>query len=173
MPKLEACPACDKKISINAKDCPSCGEPLPKRWHEKIAEKRKEDSFGGTALLILIIIIGSTVAYCSYESDEDKQARSQQKYQQSKVIDEDKALLICLRAYRNNATYDHDVGVSDHVNTFTMPDKNQWKVLINGKLQNRYGAWQRIRSGCVVNKENANPEDMYDLRNLESFDYLD
>ncbi len=57
---LIKCPECDKDISDNAFDCPSCGDPQKKRSPEVLA-----DLIVGLWnlfwILILIIIVGSVL----------------------------------------------------------------------------------------------------------------
>lgn len=62
MNKMAHCPACRRQISINAEQCPKCGEPLEEGWGAKSqAETRK----GCLALIILVLFLASLATLLS------------------------------------------------------------------------------------------------------------
>ncbi len=65
MTKIAQCPACKRRISINAPDCPKCGDPLGEGWVEKsLADEKAFNGkiYGGCFLVILaplvLVLIG-------------------------------------------------------------------------------------------------------------------
>ena len=58
---LEACPACNKAISIKARDCPNCGEPLEANWGREAARRRQDDRPTKFQSLLVAVVLGTLV----------------------------------------------------------------------------------------------------------------
>lgn len=54
---LERCPACKKRISVEARSCPNCGHPLPAGWGKQIAANRRALS-RNVVIALLIVFVG-------------------------------------------------------------------------------------------------------------------
>lgn len=55
---LEFCPACTKRISVDATSCPKCGHPLPEGWAEvEKAKRRKIVLYGFLGIVVLALAI--------------------------------------------------------------------------------------------------------------------
>ena len=53
--KVAFCPACSRRISVNASECPKCGEPLTGNWAE--VQVKKEGKLYVWVILIIFAII--------------------------------------------------------------------------------------------------------------------
>jgi len=58
---LEACPACNKDISIKARNCPNCGEPLKANWGREIARRRHGGRPTKFQSLLVAVMLGTLV----------------------------------------------------------------------------------------------------------------
>lgn len=58
---LENCPACKKAISVNARSCPNCGEPLVSDWAERKATKRGRRLVKIILWLFALVLFGPMV----------------------------------------------------------------------------------------------------------------
>ena len=58
---LEACPACNKAISIKARNCSNCGEPLEANWGREAARRRQDDRPTKFQSLLVAVVLGTLV----------------------------------------------------------------------------------------------------------------
>ncbi|MBT6402799.1 MAG: hypothetical protein HOK11_00075 [Rhodospirillaceae bacterium] len=65
---LEACPACKRRVSIEASNCPKCGKPLEIGWHDEAAMKRKR-SGAITGAVIAVPLAAFLIFAQSHEPD--------------------------------------------------------------------------------------------------------
>jgi len=84
-------------------------------------------------------------------------------------ITKHEAQLVCIDAYEANTPYAVDVGVLDIV--FVGDTGEQWKVIIDGNMQNKFGAWLKVTGGCFVNKLATDEKNHYSLANVTLFEY--
>ncbi len=52
---LEECPACNNAISVNARSCPNCGEPLKPGWAKQVAYKRDQPTKYQSFLVAVVL----------------------------------------------------------------------------------------------------------------------
>lgn len=52
---LEECPACNKAISVNARSCPNCGEPLKQDWAKAVARSKRPPSKFKSFLIAVVL----------------------------------------------------------------------------------------------------------------------
>lgn len=65
---LDKCVACNEQVSVNAVQCPHCGEPSPTRTHQVIAESQRQTNmnvrlFGGLVVIISLLVLAGWVMY--------------------------------------------------------------------------------------------------------------
>lgn len=58
---LEECPACQKAISVKARSCPNCGEPLKVNWAKTVARQRQGDRPTKFQSLLVAVVLGTLV----------------------------------------------------------------------------------------------------------------
>ncbi|SFV55743.1 hypothetical protein MNB_SV-3-137 [hydrothermal vent metagenome] len=86
MSKMVKCIACKKKISINAKVCPNCGEPVNKDYYTN--KEKKASKIVGLVMKTLLGIVGAIIlllAYVVYESQTPEGQVLQQKYKEQQI----------------------------------------------------------------------------------------
>ena len=63
-PKLTQCAACGKDVSVQAQDCPHCGQPVDETLRQSPLERRLARIWQAIlALTILLVMLG--VMYCT------------------------------------------------------------------------------------------------------------
>lgn len=73
------CPACKKKVSIEAQACPHCGQPIDDTHREKERQKTKAGKMGCLVLLALIFAIIILIALIPDDKKEATVAQQQPK----------------------------------------------------------------------------------------------
>jgi len=86
-----------------------------------------------------------------------------------KFISESVAKIICVNAYEANAKYQADIGIFDVQRT--IQNQDTWKVIVSGKLQNGFGAWQNVSASCIIYRDNKDPQNEFNYINLKGFRY--
>ncbi len=79
------------------------------------------------------------------------------------------ALVLCRSFYRENARYGAKIGFFSSYKLFKT--KDSWVFKLDGKLQNMFGAWQKVIGHCEVPFE-LKFKDPFDSRNIETFEYI-
>ena len=81
MAKLIECPACKKKISIEAESCPKCGQPITDAIRDEAVKKeiqdKKENRYGCILMIILSIAFAVWMESCNKGSSDTKSASSE------------------------------------------------------------------------------------------------
>ena len=81
MAKLIECPACKKKISIEAESCPKCGQPITDAIRDEAVKKeiqdKKDNRYGCILMIILIIAFAVWMESCNKGSSDTKSASSE------------------------------------------------------------------------------------------------
>lgn len=72
---LEECPACSKEISINARSCPNCGEPLAKGWDVAVSKRRLKKHGWRTLRRIVVFLILLPVIVSIFGNDDEPDSR--------------------------------------------------------------------------------------------------
>lgn len=65
-PSLCPCPSCGRRISVNASQCPKCGDPLKESWVESSVTQEKKNSgcakwAFGIPMILLLALVMSTI----------------------------------------------------------------------------------------------------------------
>tara|TARA_R110000868_G_scaffold73791_2_gene213642 strand:+ start:17325 stop:17888 length:564 start_codon:yes stop_codon:yes gene_type:complete len=72
---LEECPACSKEISINARSCPNCGEPLAKGWDVAVSKRRLKKHGWRTLRRIVVFLIFLPIIVSIFGNDDEPDSR--------------------------------------------------------------------------------------------------
>lgn len=83
-------------------------------------------------------------------------------------VTESEALITCQTLYEQSARYDSKIGIFSPYKRFKT--STSWVLKIEGKLQNGFGAWQKMTAHCEVPFERLYP--VYDTRNIKVFEFL-
>lgn len=68
---LEECPACKKAISVNARSCPNCGEPLTKGWDVTVAKRRLKKRGWRVLRRVVLVLILLPVIVSIFSNDDE------------------------------------------------------------------------------------------------------
>ncbi len=68
---LEDCPACNKAISVKARSCPNCGEPLEQGWDISVARRRLKKRGWRTLRRIVVFLILLPVIVSIFSDDDE------------------------------------------------------------------------------------------------------
>lgn len=72
---LEECPACSKEISIKARSCPNCGEPLAQAWDVAVSKRRLKNHGWKTLRRIVVFLILLPVIVSIFGNDNEPDGR--------------------------------------------------------------------------------------------------
>lgn len=97
----------------------------------------------------MVVVVGAMLETCNDTSRLDNQATTETKTEQpyDGRID---ALTACHMFYEDNARFGADICWLSCKTAIESQD--YWYVLIKGKMQNQYGAWEKVSAGCVYDK---------------------
>ncbi len=70
---LEECPACQKAISVKARSCTNCGEPLAAGWDAPVVRRRLKSRGWKTIRILFFVFVVIPVGINLFKSDDKEQ----------------------------------------------------------------------------------------------------
>ena len=130
---LTKCKECNADVSKKATQCPTCGAPVPKGTHLF------------TWVILVVLILSGISAIVGGGSSQQSSVYNAPTPTASLVKVE--AKVACEQHYRDSAKYDVDLswGTGDSIAT---KQGDTWLVDTHGKMQNGFGAWEKVTSHC-------------------------
>lgn len=132
MPLIK-CPSCEKEISSEAKDCPSCGHPIKKQ--------KKSGRFGCTGIVLIALVILMGLGYLGSQlEDSDSGTTSKSTKAKSKT-----------KSTSSDYTVQNFVTVAGYIACITKADKERsTRYMINNDTE---AASSLIEAGrCIILK---------------------
>ena len=152
IPKLEACPTCNREIATTLASCPHCGQPLSKEiWKARVSARNVTDTIKGGCVLAALIGIGVYIHSLPGPTPEE-QAR--QKVEEVAYSAASQCDSVAAKSMRNPSSFSAAWGKS-YRDTGT-----QMKIWRNFTSTNIFGASMDGYYICTFNKLSQKVDDI-------------